>query len=165
MFWPCHMACGTLVRQPGSNEHFPVEAQSPNLWTTREVLKYTKHWVHRAKFLWAPRRDLTLYSLWMKLLGSPSCLESFSDRHSCCKLNSFVRKGENVISIRTLGITAGLINLEDSHAFAEEGNVRKTLLPCPPPTDPTADACLAKWKAKQRSNSFHSSNIGIRKLQ
>ena len=42
MFWPCHMACGTLVRRPGIKLASPaVEAQSPNHWTTREVLKYT----------------------------------------------------------------------------------------------------------------------------
>ena len=39
-FWPCGMACGILVPQPG-NEPGPaaMEAQSPNHWTTREVLR------------------------------------------------------------------------------------------------------------------------------
>ena len=36
-FWLCHLACRIFVSWPGSNLPPAVEAQSPNLWTTREV--------------------------------------------------------------------------------------------------------------------------------
>ena len=37
-FWPCHMACGILVPQPGIAPVPPaLEALSLNHWTTREV--------------------------------------------------------------------------------------------------------------------------------
>ena len=37
-FWPCHVACGILVSQPGIEIVPPaLEAQSLNHWTTREV--------------------------------------------------------------------------------------------------------------------------------
>ena len=36
-FWPCHVACGILVPQPGIELMSPaVEAWSPNHWTARE---------------------------------------------------------------------------------------------------------------------------------
>ena len=38
-FWPCPMACGILVPQPGIEHMSPVvEAQRPNSWITTEVL-------------------------------------------------------------------------------------------------------------------------------
>ena len=40
IFWPCHMACGILVPQPGIKPAPPaVGVRSPNCWTTREVPK------------------------------------------------------------------------------------------------------------------------------
>ena len=36
--WPCHVACGILVTQPGIEPMPPeVEGQSLNRWTTMEV--------------------------------------------------------------------------------------------------------------------------------
>ena len=36
-FWPCHVACGILVSQPGVEPMPPaVEVQSLNHWTARE---------------------------------------------------------------------------------------------------------------------------------
>ena len=40
-FWPCHMACGILVPQPGIEPRpSKVRAQSLNHWTTRQFLGY-----------------------------------------------------------------------------------------------------------------------------
>ena len=40
-FWPCHMACGILVPQPGIElRPSKVRAQSLNHWTTRQFLGY-----------------------------------------------------------------------------------------------------------------------------
>ena len=37
LFWPCHMACGILVPQPGIEPRpSAVRARSPNHWITRE---------------------------------------------------------------------------------------------------------------------------------
>ena len=37
MFWPCRIACGILVPQPGIEPGAPaVRAPSPNHWTARE---------------------------------------------------------------------------------------------------------------------------------
>ena len=38
IYWPCHVACGILVPQPGVEPAPPaVEVQSLNHWTTKEV--------------------------------------------------------------------------------------------------------------------------------
>ena len=46
MFWPCSMACGMLVPQPGF-EPLPsaVEAQSLNHWSTKEVASLGRNWM------------------------------------------------------------------------------------------------------------------------
>ena len=46
MFWPCRMACGMLVPQPGI-ELLPsaVEAQSLNQWSTKEVASLGHNWM------------------------------------------------------------------------------------------------------------------------
>ena len=41
IFWPCHVACGILVPQPGIKPTLPaLEAQSLNHWTARKVLSH-----------------------------------------------------------------------------------------------------------------------------
>ena len=52
-FWPCRMACGISVPQPGIKPGpSAVRARSPNHWTAREfpyILKLLRKWI--LKFL------------------------------------------------------------------------------------------------------------------
>ena len=65
----CHMACGILVPQPGTEPVFPaVEAWSPNHWTAREF-----PWLVPLSVTSSPSQPLFLPSVVVLiLLGSPS---------------------------------------------------------------------------------------------